>query len=88
MNKTGTQLKFDEVYKENGATFNLYAIIEHIGRTRKDGHYVAYIKSATGIWHCFDDESVTMTNFERVKKARAYIWIYSKDVKFMEPSST
>lgn len=85
MNKNGAQLKFDERYQENGEEYELYAVIEHIGRTRKDGHYIAHIKSATGIWHCFDDESVTMTNFERVKKARVYIWIYSKKVKFLNP---
>jgi ubiquitin C-terminal hydrolase len=85
MNKTSSgALKFDELYKENNEEFNLYAVVEHIGKSRKDGHYVSYIKSFTGIWHCFDDDSVTMTNFERVKKARAYIWIYSKKVKFIK----
>jgi ubiquitin C-terminal hydrolase len=81
MNKTKTGLKFDETYTENGEEFDLYAVVEHIGKTRKDGHYVSYIKSATGIWHCFDDDLVTMTNFERVKKCRVYMWVYCKKIK-------
>jgi ubiquitin C-terminal hydrolase len=81
MNKTSAALKFEDMYRENEEEFDLYAVVEHIGNSRKDGHYVSHIKSFTGIWHSFDDENVSMTNFERVQKARAYIWIYSKRIK-------
>ena len=76
--KTGAALRFDEVYTENGCSFDLYAVVQHIGDSRKEGHYVSYIKSSTGIWHKFDDENVTATNFEKISKLKIYIWIYVK----------
>jgi len=71
--KKAVALRFEEVYLENGSTFDLYGVVEHIGESRREGHYVSYIKSFTGIWHKFDDEAVSATNFEKISKTHAYI---------------
>lgn len=83
--KAAAPLRFDEVYTEQGCEFDLYAVVQHIGESRREGHYVSYIKSFTGIWHKFDDETVTAINFEKVSKLKIYIWVYFK--RLAEPIS-
>lgn len=52
----GTRLRFSEKYEEKNSegnldSFNLWGVIEHIGRSRKEGHYVAYARNSSGIWY-------------------------------------
>ena len=39
-------------------SYEIFAVVSHIGQTRKSGHYIAHTKR-NGIWHCFDDSIVT-----------------------------
>ena len=34
-----------------GEKFKLFGIVDHIGRTIKFGHYVAYVLSGNDIWY-------------------------------------
>lgn len=42
--------------------FKLLAIVNHIGRTTKSGHYTTLIRSADKKTHLFDDEDVSSAN--------------------------
>ena len=57
-------------------TYNLYAIVDHIGSSLKFGHYVSYIKSASNIWYRMNDSSVNIVNNNVVKRLRPYILFY------------
>lgn len=52
----GTRLQFSQTYEEKNSdgnleTFSIWAIIEHLGKSRKEGHYVAYARNSSGIWY-------------------------------------
>lgn len=56
MKQTSQKLQFKERYIENfdkgGSTaeYDLFGVVEHIGPTIKEGHYVAYVKGSSQIW--------------------------------------
>ncbi|KAG0176845.1 Ubiquitin carboxyl-terminal hydrolase 36 [Apophysomyces sp. BC1021] len=65
--KSGKSVKFEETldigkhvaeseHKNLKSNYQLFAIIVHQGASRHSGNYVAYVKSANGIWYCMDNE--------------------------------
>lgn len=45
---------------QNGAYYDLYAVLVHIGHSCNSGHYFAYVKSPEGLWYRMDDEEVML----------------------------
>ncbi|KAF7721892.1 Ubiquitin carboxyl-terminal hydrolase 36 [Apophysomyces ossiformis] len=87
--KNGKSVKFEETLNiekhvaegENRnlrSIYHLYAIIVHQGASRHSGNYVAYVKSANGIWYCMDNESVQQVSLKRVMNQQAHMLFYTQ----------
>ena len=42
-----------------GHVYALYAVLVHAGHSAHSGHYYAYVKSPTGVWHNMNDSMVS-----------------------------
>eukprot|EP00049_Salpingoeca_infusionum_P011638 m.203167 g.203167 ORF g.203167 m.203167 type:complete len:501 (-) comp14987_c2_seq6:1724-3226(-) len=49
----------DDPGSNNSGYYELQAVLTHRGRSSNSGHYVAWVKLATGQWVLFDDDTVT-----------------------------
>ncbi|ESQ37193.1 hypothetical protein EUTSA_v10002775mg, partial [Eutrema salsugineum] len=58
--------------------YHQYAMVEHIGTGLSSGHYVAYVRSARGTWHRFDDSEVKKISEESVLSKQAYMLFYAR----------
>ena len=59
-----------------GASYQLLAVVTHLGKTLLGGHYVADVRHPGGGWiHC-SDEKIRATSWEKVKAQRAYMLVY------------
>ena len=58
--------------------YDLTGVVVHHGYSTHNGHYIAYVKSASGQWYEMDDDRVSMTNSKTVMKQQAYLLFYSK----------
>lgn len=62
--------------KPNLKQYKLFSVVEHLG-SASSGHYVCYVRRQHKWWLC-DDSYVIEEQFERVKKANAYLLFYEK----------
>jgi Ubiquitin carboxyl-terminal hydrolase len=62
----------------NACRYDLVSIVVHHGHSVSSGHYVAYVKSAAGIWHLCDDSRVCRVKPEAVFKQQAYLLLYAR----------
>ena len=63
----------------NNATYTLYCIICHHGRTLQSGHYSAYCFNQSDFcWYHYNDDKVIAVSEEIVKKLDAYILFYKQ----------
>ena len=71
-----------EISGGNDELYDLFGVVEHIGRRMDGGHYIAYIrgKNADGEdcwWKC-NDAKCWMVPQEIVSGAQGYIWFYER----------
>jgi len=66
--------------------YELHGIVVHHGSSLGGGHYVAYVKSPSGVWHCMNDSHVSQVSVKNVLGQSAYILFYSRvfDPKMLE----
>lgn len=65
--------------------YDLFAVVEHVGRRMDGGHYIAYIrgKDSTGNdcwWKC-NDAKCWIVSSEAVSAAQGYIWFYERQTQ-------
>lgn len=58
--------------------YDLVSVIVHHGHSVSSGHYVAYVKSASGVWHLADDARVGSVRPQHVLRQQAYILLYTR----------
>ena len=63
--------------KEDVQRYRLRGVIEHSGKTTKEGHYVAYVREGEK-WTRWDDETSTVIPWNDVKDKQAYILIWER----------
>ena len=74
---------------EQGASFELAAVVYHRGPSLKSGHYTARVKAHDGRWYCFDDTDVRhyTGDIERDSLGQVYLLAYSRgrgDARFKD----
>jgi len=62
--------------------YDLFAVVEHVGRRMDGGHYIAYIRGHDALgrdtwWKC-NDAKCWMVNSDVVSSAQGYIWFYER----------
>ncbi|ORM41940.1 putative ubiquitin carboxyl-terminal hydrolase 16 [Babesia sp. Xinjiang] len=60
-------------------TYDLYAVVCHLGRSLHMGHYITFIKGQHGFWNRFNDANVTSVSQNTVlaQKQEAYLLFYA-----------
>ena len=49
--------------------WELIAVVCHIGTLPSNGHYVAHVKTNSGLWHCADDMEIEPEGFQAVRQS-------------------
>lgn len=89
MRKIGTAVKYNETLdiapymskdkRVSEASYNLYAVLVHLGYGCDSGHYYAYVKAPNGQWYRMDDEDVQAVSLKEVLSQNAYMLFYQQD---------
>lgn len=63
--------------------YDLFAVVEHVGRRMDGGHYIAYVRGKQGegegdVWWKCNDAKCWMVGAETVSSAQGYIWFYER----------
>ena len=65
--------------------YDLFAVVEHVGRRMDGGHYIAYVrgKDSEGgdVWWKCNDGKCWMVNPEMVSAAQGYLWFYERQTQ-------
>lgn len=62
--------------------YDLFAVVEHVGRRMDGGHYIAYVRGRDALggdcwWKC-NDAKCWMVSCEAVSSTQGYIWFYER----------
>ena len=57
------------------ARYEFTAMVEHIGESVRDGHYIAHVQAAASMLKC-DDEKVEQVTWEQVSACQGYLLAY------------
>lgn len=74
----------DPSYEVKNCTYHLAGVIEHIGKSLNEGHYVSYVKGKANAddqirrWFCVGDKHVKEVSLEEVQKCEAYMMFYER----------
>jgi hypothetical protein len=58
--------------------YDLVSVVVHHGHSVSSGHYVAYVRSPSGIWHLCDDQRVCTVKPACVLRQQAYLLMYGR----------
>ena len=65
--------------------YQLFAVIEHRGRSVKSGHYICYAKQpSTSLWYLCDDHRVREVSEASVLASQAFIVAYTRTSKLRD----
>ena len=73
--KRNDPVSFPRSLAFGSARYEFSAMVEHIGDTGREGHYIAHVNSSSSLLQC-DDEIVTEVTWERVSGRQAYLLAY------------
>ena len=66
----------------NEEMYDLFAVVEHVGRRMDGGHYIAYVRGkdvlGRDIWWKCNDAKCWMVNKDIVSSSQGYIWFYER----------
>ena len=73
-------LPSDEIIDVNNEKYKLCGVLDHIGRTQHDGHWICWARcsQATGGWIKCDDSSIEPATLDKVLNKNNYIFAYEK----------
>ncbi|KAK9890151.1 hypothetical protein WA026_008957 [Henosepilachna vigintioctopunctata] len=60
--------------------YTLFAVINHLGNSMNEGHYIAYVRQQQDFWYKCDDHVITRANLEEVLNSEGYLLFYHKHV--------
>ena len=69
--------------QEEEEVYDLFAVVEHVGKRMDGGHYIAYVRGkqagegGDAWWKC-NDAKCWMVGAETVSSAQGYIWFYER----------
>jgi hypothetical protein len=70
----------------NKEQYSLLCLVDHLGPTRGNGHYVSHVRDMkTGRFHTYDDREVTQSKAGILQSESAYILIYCRQSILMVP---
>jgi uncharacterized UBP type Zn finger protein len=71
-------LKLNRQFDKAVVEYRLQAVVEHIGKSPDDGHYVCWVRRFDGMWLKFDDDRVTSFGGEAHLDIQAYLLLYNR----------
>jgi hypothetical protein len=76
----GAETRLDKETEEE--MYDLFGVVEHIGKKMDGGHYIAYIRGKNSLgedswWKC-NDASCWIVSPEAVASSQGYIWFYER----------
>ena len=60
--------------------WELIAVVCHIGTLPSNGHYVAHVKTNSGVWRCADDMEIEPEDFQAVRQSAAQDGLLPEEV--------
>lgn len=69
-------LSNEKKYTVQQRTYNLVAVVSHLGQEVAGGHYTCDVRQTNGQWLYFDDHRITRSSPESVTNRKAYILVY------------
>lgn len=60
--------------------YTLFAVINHLGNSMNEGHYIAYVRQQQDFWYKCDDHVITRANLQEVLSSEGYLLFYHKHV--------
>lgn len=88
--KISRRVQFDEeldlsecLSRRAPCSYKLTGVVVHIGSSQHSGHYVAYARSANGVWSLFDDSSVRQVGIQEVLRSEAYMLFYQRNEHYV-----
>ena len=72
--KIADNVTFPRAFTLGNVRYDFVAVIEHVGRTKHGGHYIAHVQSQELL--CCNDAKVEPTNWKRVAATQAYMLAY------------
>jgi len=89
-NKISRRVQYDEeldlsecLSRRAPCSYKLTGVVVHIGSSQHSGHYVAYARSANGVWSLFDDCSVRQVGIQEVLRSEAYMLFYQRKGQYV-----
>ena len=70
---------------EEEEIYDLFGVVEHVGRRMDGGHYIAYVRAKDSfgkdIWWKCNDAKCWMVTSDMVSAVQGYIWFYERRTK-------
>ncbi|KAK1608196.1 hypothetical protein QYE76_031869 [Lolium multiflorum] len=63
---------------KDNSSYRLVGVIVHLGNTRNEGHYIAYVRGSGSSWFCASDTVIRKVSLEEVLGCEAYILLYER----------
>ena len=76
--KNNILVEFEDILNINENEYQLFGVVDHLGKELDKGHYVTNVQMNDGQWITFDDDEIKDTRFKNVVSEKAYMLFYRK----------